>query len=218
MLIERERLELIWEEMEITVPEPTDPERRRGGPMQNLEECWWLIKRLGENLPLNTIIELGTADGGGLKVWEQLLQPGDTIITVDWGPSILWEWEKSDRNIQSIVGDTHKEETRRHVAEALNGQKADFLFIDAQHWPTDVRQDLIDYGGFVRDNGIIGFHDTRLARSWWDEFTGGGIDASYGPSNRQESDIFHKEEIKLTLGMGIFWKLPNQTVVKFREI
>jgi 23S rRNA U2552 (ribose-2'-O)-methylase RlmE/FtsJ len=218
MLIERKKLEKLWWAMEIIVPEPADPERKRGAPMQDLEECWWLIKRLSENGQLNTIIELGTADGGGLKIWEQLLKPGDTLITVDWSPNILWDWGGSDRNIQSIKGNTHEEETRSQVTEALNGKKADFLFIDAQHHPADVQLDAIDYGGFVRDNGIIGFHDTRLTRSWWDEFTGGGIDASDNPRNRQESDVFHKEEIKLALGTGIFWKLPNQTVVKFREI
>lgn len=214
----KEQLYEIWKTTLKIVPEPGSPMRERGQPMQDPEELWWLIQRLEASPPLDIIIELGVADGGGLKVWEQLLPVGGLLIGVDFGPNILWDYEHSDREIHIVVGDTHNSDTRTQVKNILNGRKAGFLFVDAQHWPKDVEQDFVDYGGFVCDNGIIGFHDVRLIRSFWDNFTGGGIDASDTPLNRQERDVFHKEEIKNSLGTGIFWKMPNQTVIKFKEM
>ena len=214
----KEQLYEIWKSTLKIVPEPGSPMRERGQPMQDPEELWWLVQRLQANPPLNTILELGTADGGGLKVWEQLLQPDGFLITVDWEPNVLWGYENSNRDIHVVVGDTHGPNTRMQVKNILNGRKVVFLFIDAQHHAEDVEQDFIDYGGFVRDNGIIAFHDVRLMRSFWDNFTGGGVNASDSPLNRQERDVFHKEEIKNSLGTGIFWNMPNQTVVKFREV
>lgn len=187
-------------------------------PVQNEEELWILLQRLKANGQLNSMIELGTASGGGLRVWNEMMKPNDLIISVDWGGlDILWDWKASDRDIQLVTGNTHDDETREKVANILQDKQVDFLFIDAQHHSKDVEQDLIDYGGFVRDNGIIAFHDTRLCRSFWDDFTGGRIDATNIPEvNRQESDVFHKEEIKISFGCGWIWKHPKQTVVNFK--
>lgn len=236
-LIERQEFLNLWESIDKggllrVVPEPQNPNRTRGAPMQNPEELWILLKRLEENIqefgPIITILELGTADGGGLFVWNKILEKNgkgkdNLLITVDHGPNILWDYKNSSVNIRSIVGGTHEEGTRLQVEKILkdNNRKVDFLFIDAGHWPEEVKKDLIDYGSFVDDNRIIAFHDTRLMRSYWDVFTGNGIDAldnpKYDIAFKNEIAIFHKEEIKYTLGTGIFWKTRGQTVVKFRE-
>jgi len=197
-----------------------------GSPMQDIEECWTIVNRLDERPPLNTIIELGVCQGGGLKVWEQILPQNkeSLLIGVDWGPNILWDWGSSPVDIRIVKGDTHAPDTWQSVKQILleRNRKADFLFIDAQHWPKDVEQDFIDYGAFVRDYGIIGFHDTRLMRSFWDRFTGAMIDvaAEYETDptqNKNEHAVFHKEEIKVSTGTGIFWKDPGQNVIKFKE-
>jgi hypothetical protein len=197
-----------------------------GSPMQDITECWTIIKRLDDNPPLNTIIELGVCQGGGLKVWEQILPQNkqSLLIGVDWGPNILWDYANSPVDIRIVKGDTHTPDTWQTVKQILleRNRKADFLFIDAQHWPKDVEQDFIDYGAFVRDYGIIGFHDTRLMRSFWDRFTGAMIDVAdqyvTDPAqNKNEHAVFHKEEIKVSTGTGIFWKNPDQNVIKFKE-
>lgn len=235
-LIERERFLNFWNYEKnggLIKIIPEENNRERGSPMQDNEENWWLLKRLEENIqefgPITTIIEIGVADGGGAKIWEQLLltnnlqNPKDLLyIGIDYTPNVLWDYKNSPINFRTISGNTHEEKTRNQVKEILNGRKADFLFIDAQHHSVDVKQDFIDYGGFVKENKIIGFHDTRLCRSFWDEFTGNCIDAgsdSSRPSgyNIQEEMIFHKEEFKNTLGTGIFYNIPNQTVINFRK-
>lgn len=225
MLIEKDRFLKLWETTLKPLQEADGSIGMHGAPMQDQEECWILIERLDKNPPLNTIIELGVCQGGGLKVWEQILpQNKDSLlIGVDWGPNVLWDYKSSPVDIRIVKGNTHDPATRNAVKQILQekGRKADFMFIDAQHHPKDVEADFVDYGGFVRDNGIIGFHDTRLFRSFWDKFTGGGEDADDDWETAHlhiERAVFHKEEIKFSTGSGIFWKLPNQTVITFREV
>lgn len=249
-LIEKEKLYNLWNRTEkggLLKVIPEENNRERGSPMSDPLENWWLIRRLEENIqdegPILTILELGVADGGGAKIWEQVLlsqlkytKNGNNskellYIGIDWGPNILWDYKNSPIDIRIIANDTHKPETREHVKQILiekgkeDGReirKVDFLFIDAQHFSEDVKRDLEDYGSFVGNHRMIGFHDTRLMRKFWDHFTGGGIDATDDPTNeigfKNEKAVFHKEEIKYSLGTGLFWKTPDQTVVKFRDI
>jgi hypothetical protein len=219
MLIEKDEFLKYWESMIKYFPDGEGGSLRgHGSPMLDPEETWILLDRLEKNPPLNTILELGCCEGGGLKIWEQILpqNKNSLLISIDWGPNVLWDYQNSRVDIRIVKGDTHDEATRNIVKQMLEGRKVDFLFIDAQHWPKDVEFDFRDYGGFVRDNGIIGFHDTRLMRSFWDKFTG-GMEDSTGENYHIERAIFHKEEIKYSLGTGIFWKLPNQTVFNFRD-
>jgi hypothetical protein len=227
MLIEKEKFLEIWPTCLKPLKEADGSTGMHGDPMQDREECWTVIKRLAENPPLNTIIELGVCQGGGLKIWEQILpqNKNSLLIGCDWGPQILWDWANSPVDIRIVKGDTHLRDTWLQVKNILHergDRKADFLFIDAQHWPKDVELDFKNYGLFVRDYGIIGFHDTRLMRSFLDRFTGAMIDvaAEYvtdPAQNKNEHAVFHKEEIKISTGTGIFWKDPNQNVIKFEE-
>lgn len=247
-LIEKERLNNLWNRTEKgglvrTVSKEGCPDREGGNPWSDPSETMWLIKRIEENIeefgPVLTVLELGVAEGGGAKIWEQVLltqlkNVKDTkdllYIGVDWSPNIMWNWKNSPVDIRTVTGNTHNEATRNQVKQILiekgSGEKIrkiDFLFIDAQHWSVDVKQDFIDYGSFVDENRLIGFHDTRLCRSFWDEFTGGGIDAADDKNsptgyNIQERMIFHKEEFKSAFGAGLFWKLPTQNVIKFRDV
>jgi hypothetical protein len=222
--ISRERLGEIYEQTLVSMLDGDGVTRKHGSPMQDPEELWVLLQRLYDNRPLDTIIELGVCQGGGLKVWEQILpqNKNSLLIGVDWNPNVLWDWKSSPVDIRILKGDTHNSDTWACVKSILGDRKADFLFIDAQHWPKDVELDMVDYGGFVRDNGIIGFHDVRLCRSFWSKITGGSLDSGdkylTDPEvGAVEHAVFHTEEIKISTSCGIFWKLPNQTVIKFRE-
>lgn len=247
-LIEKTDLLNFWNAVEYgglkkIVPEPGNPIRERGAPMTAPEEIEWLINRLEENInevgPINTIIELGVCDGGTMKIWEQVLlsqnkdTPFDALyIGVDCGPCIQWNWQKSPIDIRIVTGDTFNPKVREQVKNILiekgNGKRrpVDFLFQDASHTSEGVKNDFLDYGAFVGENRIIGFHDTRLFRSFWDEFTGNGIDACDDPKNpnyneralANERAVFHKEEFKVTLGTGLFWNIPTQNVIKFKDV
>ncbi len=242
MLIEKISLSNYWNPSTSGIHKVFDDgtgARLRGGPMQDFDELCWLLKRIEENInesgAIFTILELGVADGGGMKIWEQVLlseknsqnidnKKSLTYIGIDFKPNPLWDITLSPIDIRLISGNTHDYFTRNQVESILkekNIDKVDLLWIDAQHWSIDVKQDFEDYGGFVKDNRMICFHDTRLCRSFWDEFTGGCKDASRHDGttdNNIEKMIFQKEEYKNSLGTGIFYKLSNQNVVKFKEV
>ena len=194
-------------------------------PQQSIDEIEVLIDRLSNNGELGTILELGIGTGGTLKIWEQLLpqNKNSLIISIDIQPNVEWVYENSFVDIRVIKGSTNDHSVRQGVKDILNGRKVDFLFIDTRHWNDAVKEDLLDYGGFVRDNGIIALHDIAFFHSYWDKLTWEhpiGKDNipyhAYEPV--KEKTVFHKEEIKTRFGIGILWKMPNQNVVKFKEI
>jgi hypothetical protein len=194
-------------------------------PQQSIGEIKYLIKRILNNGKLDTILELGIGTGGTMKIWEQLLPKtkNSLLISVDIDPNVKWEYDKSLVDIKVIKGDTTVESTRNTVKEILNGRTVDFLFIDTRHWNDALEYDLINYGGFVRDNGIIALHDLAFFHSYWDRLTWNKKELDDNiPYHRAVEDkikpIFHKEEIKVDYGIGIFWNIPNQNVIKFREV
>ena len=125
------------------------------------------ITRLAEAvaaLKPRIILEIGTARAGTLLIWSSLAS--DRVITCDLQDmSIPGELFKalpppgSDCRVTLLSGNSHAAEFRSRVAEALGGEKADFLFIDGDHTVDGVRQDYEDYKDFVRPGGIIAFHD-----------------------------------------------------------
>lgn len=64
---------------------------------------------------------------------------------------------------------THTKQAR--LFAALNGPY-DVLFIDAGHRLDDVRADESDYARFVRDGGIVAFHDARVREGYTDDELG----------------------------------------------
>lgn len=58
-----------------------------------------------------------------------------------------------------VEGKSCEDTTLQLVRQALGGEKLDLLLIDADHSYTGVKQDFMHYRRFVRDGGIIAFHD-----------------------------------------------------------
>jgi len=61
------------------------------------------------------------------------------------------------------------------VRDILKGNELDFLFIDGDHTYEGVRADFMMYSPFVRDGGLIAFHDvaesggSREVHRLWEE-------------------------------------------------
>ena len=125
MLIEKQKFINLWQINPQTPYKADGTTGMHGSPMQDIEENWTIIKRLDENPPLNTIIELGVCQGGGLKVWEQILPQNkeSLLIGVDWGPNILWDWANSPVDIRIVKGDTHAPDTCLKVKQILLNAK-----------------------------------------------------------------------------------------------
>lgn len=110
------------------------------------------------------ILEIGTARGGTLLIWSSLAS--QRVITCDL---VHREPQKplfealpppgSTCRVTLLTGDSHTAAFKQRVAQELNGQKADFLFIDGDHTEAGVARDYNDYKEFVRPGGIVAFHD-----------------------------------------------------------
>lgn len=150
--------------------------RRLPGIGQSLGPLFWLISKVELTDP-HVILEIGTGMGGSLKFWEQLVKPGDLVVSVDVEPDlkrIVWDYKGSDRKILLIVGDSMDEKTVTAVKETLSGRSVDFLFIDGGHLYENVSTDFRNYMPFVKVGGLVGFHDLSDpdVRKLFDELEG----------------------------------------------
>jgi len=110
------------------------------------------------------ILEIGTARGGTSLIWSSLAS--EEVITCDLvhhaAQRPLLEAlapPGSKCRMTLLTGNSHDAAFKQRVAQALNGRKADFIFIDGDHTVEGVTADYNDYKEFVRPGGIIAFHD-----------------------------------------------------------
>jgi len=141
----------------------------RNNVQQQKQEFWWLIQKVRALEP-KAIIEIGVDKGGSLKFWEQLVPKGDGfVLGVDNNPffpeNILWNYKNSDRQISFVRGDSSDHRTCIMVGAVLKYHqvnKVDFLWIDGAHHAHYPETDFMNYSPFVREGGIVGFHDLYL--------------------------------------------------------
>lgn len=110
------------------------------------------------------IVEIGTARGGTLLIWSYLASK--RVITCDLNDTSLqrplfsrFPPPGSNCQVTLLTGNSHEASFKARLAQELNGEKADFLFIDGDHTVEGVKADYEDYREFVRPGGIIAFHD-----------------------------------------------------------
>jgi len=117
------------------------------------------------------VVEIGTAGGGTLFMFHQIAHPDATIISIDlpfgafgagyppW-KKVLFKAFKGGKQKQYLLRkDSHKQSTIKKVKKLLNGREIDVLFVDGDHTYQGVSQDYMNYNPFVRNGGIIAFHD-----------------------------------------------------------
>ena len=110
------------------------------------------------------VIEIGTASGGTLLIWSAITE--QLVVSCDL-QDMLHQRQLFERfpppvsrcRVKLLSGDSHSNECRERVAAVLEGEPADFLFIDGDHTQPGVRADFLDYRDFVRPGGLIAFHD-----------------------------------------------------------
>jgi predicted O-methyltransferase YrrM len=144
-------------------------------PIQIREEIIEACKEIKALRP-KYIVEVATAGGGTLLLWSRLAHPEATIITLDLpggefggGSSYLRvpmfrRLGLPSQTIHLIRGDSHQPESLELTKRYLNGNPADYLFIDADHTADGVRADYAMYSPLVRTGGMIAFHDIAITR------------------------------------------------------
>ncbi len=110
------------------------------------------------------IVEIGTARGGTLLIWSYLAS--QRVITCDLNDMSFqrplfsrFPPPGSNCQVTLLTGNSHEASFKARLAKELNGEKADFLFIDGDHTESGVEADYNDYKEFVRPGGLIAFHD-----------------------------------------------------------
>ncbi len=110
------------------------------------------------------IVEIGTARGGTSLIWSYLAS--ERVITCDLNDMTFqrplfsrFPPPGSNCQVTLLSGNSHDASFKARLTKELNGEKADFLFIDGDHTEAGVTADYNDYKEFVRPGGIIGFHD-----------------------------------------------------------
>ena len=141
------------------------------GFKQNMRELLGLVHIL-EQRELKNICEIGTFKGGTLFIWCQLAAADARIVSIDM-PSrppgggyyerslttFFQSFRKPNQQLMCLRGDSHDPEMRLRLEEHLGKEKLDFLFIDGDHTYDGVKLDFEVFSPYVKDGGIIAFHD-----------------------------------------------------------
>jgi predicted O-methyltransferase YrrM len=116
-------------------------------------------------------LEIGTWGGGTLFMTCRVADPSATVISVDlprgrFGGGYSWsrkfvyrKFAKCNQALHLLRKDSHDCNTRDRVRCLLTDKPLDFLFIDGDHTYDGVRTDFEMYAPFVRNGGIVAFHD-----------------------------------------------------------
>ncbi len=142
-------------------------------PYQVRSEILSLLEIVRDLKP-RTILEIGTARGGTLLFWTRTVPDDAHLISIDlpagnfgdgyvsWREPIYRSLAVGRQRIDLLRSDSHSEATLERTKQLLNGKEVDFLFIDAGHTYSDVKQDFEMYKGLVAAGGLIAFHDIAV--------------------------------------------------------
>ena len=141
--------------------------------MQKKEELRAMLKIIEKQKPKN-ILEIGTANGGTLFSICRTSPEDAKIISLDlpggkfgggykfWRRYLYFLFKMGKQKLYLIRADSHTKEAQIKVAKLLDHDKLDFLFIDGDHSYGGVKKDFQMYSKFVKNKGIIAFHDINI--------------------------------------------------------
>jgi predicted O-methyltransferase YrrM len=69
------------------------------------------------------------------------------------------KFTRDRQQLHLMRADSHSLKTKQRVIELLDGEKLDYLFVDADHTYSGVQQDFQMYSPLVRSGGMVAFHD-----------------------------------------------------------
>jgi predicted O-methyltransferase YrrM len=129
-----------------------------------------LAKLLQASAPKRSL-EIGTNYGGTLFLLCTLSPADAKIISLDLPDGLFGggyplrkiplfrKFARDRQQLHLMRADSHSPETKQRVMELLDGEKLDYLFVDADHTYSGVQQDFQMYSPLVRSGGMVAFHD-----------------------------------------------------------
>jgi predicted O-methyltransferase YrrM len=145
---------------------------RAFGPQQIETEILGFLDLVAKERP-RTVCEIGTANSGTTFLLGQALPTTELLIGIDLfirRRRRLYHFTRRDQAIVLVDGDSGAADTLSAVRRSLGTRPLDLLFIDGDHTLHGVARDFRLYREFVRDGGLIAFHDIVE-----DSFTRSGI-------------------------------------------
>ncbi len=130
------------------------------GPVQHFAEINGVLELAEEN-GTRVVCEIGTRDAGTSVLFSRVLRP-ESLIVMDLYAKNRWRLRHaapSGQAVHVIDGDSTHPRTVARLRRKLLGTQIDLLLIDGDHGWAGVRHDFLNYHGFVRDGGLIAFHD-----------------------------------------------------------
>ena len=139
-------------------------------PGQIAEEIQSLLLII-QKLKVNTMLEIGTWNGGTLFLFARMANSNAKIISLDMpGGEFGGGYEKfkipfftnfaqENQKIYLIRASSHLASSLLKVKNTLEDRKLDFLFIDGDHSYNGVKKDFEMYSPLVRKDSLIAFHD-----------------------------------------------------------
>jgi len=138
---------------------------QKWGPSQNYFELKSLIGFMEKHFEndIQRGIEIGTFHGGTLRFFREIMNETGRLISVDLNdrgfiPEVMTEC-RGDGRLKFVIGDSMAEKTLNEVEEHLEGNFADFVFIDGNHTAEYIKGDHENYSNLVRKGGLIILHD-----------------------------------------------------------
>lgn len=106
-------------------------------------------------------LEIGMLWGATHIIWKQLFNEVFSIeINTDMCAAFAGHNDLTNSHI--IYADSQTPLAVNAVRNALNDRQVDFLYIDGDHSYEGVKNDFLNFEPFVRNGGLIGFHDTQI--------------------------------------------------------
>jgi hypothetical protein len=157
-------------------------------PVTTLGRPWEMMKLVEEFRAAKpqTVVEIGTFNGGSLWHWLKNAEPGCRIASIDplgdpsctGSPEQFYSWVPDHVLYRFFQTSSHEPATVEQVMAFLGVEQIDWLFIDGDHQYSSAYRDFTLWGPLVRPGGIICIHDLRPLE-WgpaqlWNEIQGEG--------------------------------------------
>lgn len=129
------------------------------------------LEAMAEARP-RVMFEIGTFDGGTSLLFSRFLPTVETMLCVDLyvkNKEMLRLLAPACQQLRFFDMPSYSPRTVDRVAKFLKGRMIDVLFIDGDHRYEGVKQDFLCYRRFLRDGGLVFFHDIvedRGGRAW----------------------------------------------------
>lgn len=133
------------------------------------------LKLIAEAQP-RVMCEIGTFDGGTSLLFSKFLTTVELMICIDLyvkNKQLLKLLAPPGQHLRFFDRSSYSDRTIEEISRFLGGRQIDALFIDGDHRYEGVKQDFLCYRPFVKDGGLILFHDIVPDKGTGSDWTGG---------------------------------------------